>query len=213
VSHLPQQYDIPFRSELARKLLHLLALVIPIAALLLGRGLALALLVPLTLVAISADIFRARNASFHRFIDRFFGFMMRPVEKPGVGTKVVINGATWVLLAATLLALIFPLEVGMPAFIVFMVADASAALVGRRLGRINWPRTSRTIEGSLAFFATGLLLYMLWGTFGVLMILLIMLVGTLAEALPGPLNDNIRVPLLMAGVTWLLDLLAFTTIS
>lgn len=201
-------HDIPFTSELSRKLLHLVALVIPVTALVVGRTWAIALLLPLSLIAVGADVLRTRNQAFSHFIDRVFGFMMRPSERQGVGAPVIFNGATWVLIAAATLAVVFPLSIGMPAFIVFMVADAVAALLGRRLGRHRWPGTTRTIEGSLAFFVTGVIIYSVWGGLALWAILIVVAFGAAAEALPGPLNDNIRVPVVMATIIYILSLAA-----
>ena len=70
----------PFRNELLRKSLHLLALVIPAGIYVLDKPLALFVLAPLSLVAIGADVLRTRSEGFARFIARFFGYMMRPGE-------------------------------------------------------------------------------------------------------------------------------------
>lgn len=190
--------EIPFRAEVARKALHLIALVIPVAALIIGRQLSIILLIPLCLVAVSADVLRTRNAAVNDFISRYLGFMMRSNELPGLGGPVVLNGATWVLLSAAVLAIFFPLHVGMVAFIVFMISDAAAALVGRRVGRRHWPRSRRTVEGSLAFMFTGIVLYAMWIGSLHWAIFVVVILGAAAEAVPRPFNDNIRVPILMA---------------
>jgi dolichol kinase len=198
--------EIPFRAEVARKALHLIALVIPVTSLLIGRPYAIGLLVPLAIIAVSADVIRARSHVLNGFITKYLGFMMRPSETPGVGSPVVLNGATCVLLSAAILAILFPLRIGMTAFIVFMISDAAAALVGRRMGRIRWPGSRRTIEGSIAFVITGTLLYVAW--IGTLhwAILAVVIIGAIAEAVPRPFNDNIRVPLVMGLTMYLLSL-------
>ncbi len=196
--------EISFAHEVRRKMLHLLALAVPASMAMVGKPV-LFVLAPLALLALTADILRVRAAWFRRFIERFFGAMMRRSERPPLGGPVAVNGATWVLVSATLLTLIFPVGIAAPALATFMVADAAAALVGRRWGRRRWPGGPRTLEGTLAFLAAGLLTTALMpdlpfgaGAAGVA-------AGAVAEALPGPLNDNLRVPLVMAAVIFTLE--------
>lgn len=194
------------RSEAARKALHLVSLVVPATMLALDRNAALLAGGAVAAVAVAADVLRARSPGFARFIGRWFGWMMRDEEQPGVPGPVVLNGATWVLVTAFLLALLFPLRIGMAAFIAFMLGDAAAALVGRAVGRHRWPGTRRTVEGSAAFFAVAL---------GVLLALptvagnavvhpslpvaaAVAAAMAAVEALPIRLNDNVRVPLVGA---------------
>jgi len=157
MAEAPETASLSYRGELLRKALHLLALSIPIGMLHVTRPTALAVLWPLALAALGADVLRARWPAFHRFIRGIFGCMMRPEELPPPGDPIAINGATWVLLSSALLATLFPLPLAATAFAIFMVGDAAAALVGRRFGRHRWPGSRRTVEGSLAFFGAALL--------------------------------------------------------
>ncbi len=203
MTEIPKTAALSYRGELLRKALHLLALIIPIGMLHVPRPTALAVLWPLALAALGADVLRARWPTFHRVIRKLFGYMMRPEELPPAGGPLAINGATWVLLSSALLATLFPLSLAATAFALFMVGDAVAAIIGRRFGRHCWPGSRRTLEGSLAFFGAALLTVRFFpvpSTHGVLAALL----ATLLEALPLPLNDNLRVPLAVALLLWLL---------
>lgn len=199
------------RSEVARKALHLVSLVVPAAMLVLGREAALWGGGALAALAVSGDVLRARSVPFSRVIDRVFGWMMRDEERPGVPGPVVLNGATWVLVTAFLLALLLPLRVGMPVFMAFMLGDAAAALVGRRFGRIRWPGTRRTAEGSAAFFAVALAVLLAAPRLALALgapeavaapgpgaATLVAAAMAVVEALPLRLNDNVRVPLVGA---------------
>lgn len=192
--------ELSLAAEAGRKALHLLALIVPLLMAWAGRTVSLWVLIPLSLLAVSGDVLRARSRWFREVIDRYLGFLMRRDERPPLGGPVRINGATWVLLSAALLGLVFPLEYAVPAFASFMVGDAAAALIGRRYGRITWGEGPRTVEGSAAFVALALATILQFPSVGVWAGGACVLLGTVAEALPGPLNDNLRVPLVMAAV-------------
>lgn len=207
---------LPYRDEVRRKALHLLALVVPLGMALLGRTLALAVLLPSAALAVTADVLRARSHAFASWIYRVFGSMMRAEERPavrpdgerGAGTApLILNGATWVLITAALLALLFPLTYAVPAFAMFMVADAAAALVGRRLGRHRWPYSDRTLEGSAAFLVVALAVLACFPAVSWPAAAAAALSGALAEVPTAPLNDNVRVPLVAAGTLWVIDAL------
>lgn len=201
----PPATPIPYREELKRKAIHLLALVVPLGMALLGKAWSIYLLVPMALLAVTADVLRVRSEAFARFIYRLFGSMMRTEERPPVGGPITINGATWVLLSAAALALIFPIRIGVAAFTMFMLSDAAAALVGRRFGRLHWGNNPRTVEGSLAFLVTGLVVMAFFPHIVFWIGAVSVVAAALAEALPRPLNDNLRVPLVAATVIVLLE--------
>lgn len=199
-----ESIPLSLRRELQRKALHLLALVIPGAMFLLGRVAALWLLLPLTVVALTADVLRTRSELFARWIERIFGFMMRPEEKPPIGARPVLNGATWVLVSATLLTIVFPTSLAGAAFAAFMVADAAAAIVGRTLGRTHWGSSPRTLEGSMAFVAAGFMVLLPLADASLGAIVASVLAGAAVEIPRWRLNDNVRVPFVMAIVLTLI---------
>ncbi len=204
---IDDRHEISYSDELKRKAVHLVALIIPLAIWMLGRTPAVMLLAALSATALAADLLRIRSQAFARFLYRFVGFMMRPEECPAVGGPLVLNGATWVLLSATLLLIFFPVEITILSFTAFMLADATAAIVGRRWGRHRWKGTSRTVEGSTAFLAVSVLVMLAFGWIPVVVIVLASLAGTAAEIPSRPLNDNIRVPLVMGAVIYLVGTL------
>jgi dolichol kinase len=195
---------LPFAAELQRKALHLLALVVPLFMHLAGKTTAALVLVPAAALALGADVVRVRHAGFSHFIEHVFGFMMRDAERPRVGDPVSVNGASWVLASAALLTVVFPVHLAAPAFAAFMLADAVAAVVGRRLGRLHWGNTPRTVEGSVGFLAAGVVVLALLIDLPLWALATSAAVGAAAEAAPRPLNDNLRVPFAMAAALFLL---------
>lgn len=190
-------------AEVWRKAIHLLVLIIPAGIFYFGRETSLKVLVPLTLFAIVCDVLRARSGTFRKVIDRVFGFMMRKSEWTALGGPIVLNGATWVLLSLTVLVLIFPLPIALASFAIFVVADAMAALVGLSAGRHKWSRTGKTVEGSLAFFVTGLALALFLFKIDPLAATIAVAVGTIVEAHVDVLNDNFMAPLAISTAVWL----------
>lgn len=187
------------RAEEARKALHLLALSIPLGMDGLGMPVAGWIVTSGALLGILGDVLRVRWAPFRAFITRWFGPLMRPSEWPPLGGSVVLNGATSVLIACAGAAWLFPLDVAVPVLCAALVADAAAALVGRRVGRHAWGAHGRTVEGSLAFVVVAVAVF---GVFGLpwMALLIAAGAGAVLEALPLPVNDNIVVPLGMALV-------------
>lgn len=192
---------LSYRVELQRKAIHLGALVLPLAILALPTPTVRLALTALALLAIALDVARQRVPAVRDAIVRVFGWMMRPEELPPPGAPLVFNGAVWMCLSAAACAWVFPPDVGAAALAMLMIGDAAAALVGRRFGRTRWPRSPKSVEGSAAYvvaaFATGLAVN-LWPSadLGIALPLVGALVGAALEALPIPIDDNMRVPLL-----------------
>ena len=187
-----------FKQELYRKALHAVALVIPVGMFVLDQKYVIVLLGLASACALGLEIVRTRLSAVNHWISKYLGFMMRPEEISGPNKTIVFTGATWVFISAFILALFFPKHIAACAFAVFMVGDGFAALVGRRYGKIFWRGGRKTLEGSMAFLVSALVVVLMvpgvkfmagaWASVG----------ACLAEALPGPLNDNLRSPLVAA---------------
>ena len=200
---------IPYAAELGRKALHLGALVIPATMLVVGREWSVAILVPLALFGTAWDLARLRWRPLYDFTDRLFGPIMRPEERPAFGAPFRLNGATWMCLSAALCALLFPIPVAAAALVMLMVGDGAAAVVGRKFGRTHYPGSPKSVEGSAAFFATALLAawpLTWWPAPGLAPLVLVVgaAVAAAIEAVPFPINDNIRVPLVAGAAMALL---------
>jgi dolichol kinase len=192
---------IPYRSELARKALHLLALVLPAVLYLADRGVALVTLAALAIGALLVEAARSRSAGVHAFILRGFGWMMREAERPPLG-RFRMNGATWMLLAACILLAGFPSRIAALALAVCIAGDAAAALIGRRFGRRRWGHGPKTVEGTAAFILAGAFVGSFFPQPQPWIAALAATLAGFLELLPGPLNDNLQTPILTAlGLT------------
>jgi dolichol kinase len=177
---------------------------LPAAVVLIGKPHVLYGLVPLAVTALCLDVLRSRSAAVNRFIDRAFGWMMRAGERPNVGDPVAFNGATWVITSIAVLTILFPVDVAVVSFCIFMLGDAAAALFGRKFGRHAWGGSGRTIEGSAAFLVTGVVTGALlagpgvgFAPFQMSWAAIVAGAATAAalEVLPVPVNDNLAAPL------------------
>ena len=104
-------------------------------------------------------------------------------------------------ISAALCIWLYPPALGAAALAMLMIGDAAAALVGRRWGRTKWPGSRKSAEGSAAYavsaFATGLAVAAWPGAdLGLGVIAVGAVVGAALEAVPIPVNDNVRVPVL-----------------
>ena len=196
---------ISYAAELRRKALHLGALVLPVGILLVGRPLAPAVLVPLAVLAVALDWARVRSGGARRVLHVLFAGLMRPEEIPPLGAPVVLNGATWMCVAAALCSVLFAPAVAAASLAMLMVGDGAAAVVGRRFGRTKWPGGLKSVEGTVAYAATAFgiglaVVFWPWPAPGSGLTLAACAVGAgvgaAVEAVPIPLNDNVRVPLL-----------------
>ncbi len=180
-------------------------MIIPLGMFYFGKTTSLLILVPVCALAIIIEFARVRSPLVAKLVNLTFGSVMRPEEQPEVGSKVVINGATWVLLSATVLTFIFPVNIAVPAMVMFMIGDAAAALVGRRFGCHHWRSSPKTTEGSLAFFIVAFLCLLAFNFMPLSSCLLIASVAMILEILPVPFNDNLYVPLVSAGLIFCLQ--------
>ncbi len=192
--------------ELPRKALHVLVACLPFAMILIGRETSLAILIPSAVLAVATDVARTRFAGLESGVQRVFGFMMRPSESGATG-RVVINGATWVLLSLSVLTMLFDLRLVAPVFAMFVLGDAAAGLIGARVGRHPWPWGDRTLEGSAAFVGVAAVAGSLLPGLSLPEVGVAAVAGAIAEAVPGPFDDNFRSPLAMAALVALIRLI------
>ncbi|MCX7908229.1 MAG: dolichol kinase [Ignavibacteria bacterium] len=145
-----EKYDeVPFSVEIWRKLFHMVSLSIPVIYTFVTREFAIAVLFVITILAIFIDLMIKRDNIVKVVIYKIFGKLFRKFERQ----NFVFNGATWVLISATLNVLLFPKLVTITAFYVLVISDASAALVGKKFGKTRF--LNKSLEGFLAFILSG----------------------------------------------------------
>ncbi len=184
----PSEEKISLRSEIPRKSLHLAMTAVPVWIYfihqpLLGIGLIIA-----TLISVLLDLWRLNNRRINRYVRRFFRGFLRTHEQEA------FLGSSHFMLAGLLSVYLFEREIAVMAMAYLSLGDFAAGLIGRRLGRIRIGKKS--LEGSAAFFAVAILIGLLVMPGRRDLILLGAVVSTLVEALPIPIDDNFRIPLI-----------------
>jgi len=200
-----QNVEESYQSELIRKAIHLCSLAIPIVYYFIARTTALSILIPLTLVFGLSDVARLTIPAAGRLYERLFGFLLRAHEQNERGHH--LNGATYVLLSATICVALFPKVIVITAFAILIISDSSAALIGRRFGRHHFMK--KTFEGSAAFFLSALVVVALTPKVSHLPAEYLIgaaaaLIGSVVEALPITVDDNLSIPLSICAVMWAL---------
>lgn len=190
VDEWPRAGDFGYRQEVWRKLLHLFALAIPVGYHFVDRSTAVTITGLCCLVSITVDLARFRGWPVQRF--------WKPITAPIIRAKETANftGATYILTSAWLCPLLFDRTAAAAGMVAIITGDIAAALIGKRWGRHRIVG-NRTMEGSSAFFlAAGAGLALVPGV-SPLMGLSLGLFAAVVEAISGPVDDNLSVPLVV----------------
>ncbi len=142
-------------------------------------------------VAVVVEGFR-RTRRGRSLFNQYLGPLLKGRERDGA-----LTDAFWHLLATAILVTFFPPEAALAGFLLLVFADSAAWWAGQR-GEIRIRK--KTLEGSLAFAGTGVLLLSLLPGASPLRIGGVVAVTTLVEHLVE--RDNLWVPL-VAGALWM----------
>lgn len=198
-----QHIDDSYRIELIRKAIHFCSLSIPIGYLYVDKSFALMIFIPLMVAFTGVDIARHYYQPIQSWFYKSFGWLLR--EHEGDKKRKRLNGASYVLVSATICVLLFPKIIAVTGLAILIVSDLTAALVGKRFGKHRF--FGKTLEGSIGFFVSGLLVIAvapkveqlaseyLVGALGVA-------VGTVVEALSIEIDDNLSIPLTVGLAMW-----------
>lgn len=181
------------KRELARKAIHVSSTAVPLLVWLMPRPVAVAVLVPVAILALGIDVARHRIRPVRYHFLRHTRTMLRAHERRGLA------GATWMALAYAAALLLFPKPVAVAAMLFNGLGDAAAALVGKRWGRRRtaWGKSWEGFAAGLATdLAVGLGMWMMAPAAVPLAgAVLGALVAASVEFAPLPLDDNVRVTL------------------
>jgi glycerol-3-phosphate acyltransferase PlsY len=115
----------------------------------------------------------------------------------------MITGTTALLIANIIIIAFFNKQVAIVSLVYMLFGDTASAIVGTKYGKVKMG--NKSLEGSLAFFITVMVLALIFYRWtGIRIHLVILTFGaiaaTITEALPIEINDNLTVPLVAAIV-------------
>ncbi len=148
------------------------------------------------ILAWTLDIGRKKYSALQRFSLFIFKSVHHPHEKHK------INSATWYTTSLLILALFFDLQSINCALLILAISDPSAALIGRKYGKIKLIN-GRTLEGSSTFFLTAsmciIAIFMTYNPDKYFIELLIpsfftALLPTIVELTSKRIDDNLTIP-------------------
>lgn len=198
--------SITYKNEIFRKGIHLCSLAIPLIYLFISKELALLIIIPLTVIMIISDLLSRRIKFLEKLIFGVFGNLLREHEKEG---KLVLNGASWVLISASLCIAVYPKIIMVIAFTILIISDTLAALIGRRYGKSKL--FDKSWEGTAAFIISAIAVVFMYSfsfnapitlyIFGILGAIF----GGFVEAASTKLkmDDNFSIPISVGSILWL----------
>ncbi|MBT3636657.1 MAG: hypothetical protein HN531_06940 [Opitutae bacterium] len=211
------------KEEINRKLLHILAVVLPVGIFYgpvcgVERIWVCMLALGLTCFSIFVESARLRHASFGKWFLRCFGLLLRKEEKRQV------TGGTYLMLGAAICSIIslHSEAAAVSAFLgltFFILGDAAAALIGKAIGRVKI--CGKTLEGSIGCFLLCVILGVFifpilpgflddWGgELSLVQVLSLSFAVSLLELVPikilgVEINDNLYVPAVTSAVAFLI---------
>jgi len=180
-------------NELLRKAIHIGSLVIPMFyryVLGFSRLAMFLFLAACLIVSLLIDLFRIQQPTFRKLFHKLFGQILRRHERHD------FTGATFLIFSCMLCVVFFNPMIAFLSMSYLSIGDTFAAMVGMRLGKRKFINQNKTVEGSLACYASILIFSVIFapqispwvyvtGSF----------TATLAELWKVPVDDNIKIPI------------------
>ncbi len=145
-----------------------------------------------TISIILFEIVRINFQKVNILFIKIFGPIIRDFEGGGR-----LTGATYVMISSFFVLVLFDKYVCITSILIMSYSDTAAAIIGKKYGRTRIFK--KTLEGSLAFFVTSLIILLIIApevSLGLGLIAII--IATLVESLPINIDDNLSVPLIIA---------------
>ncbi|WP_340817963.1 diacylglycerol/polyprenol kinase family protein [Methanolobus sp. WCC4] len=175
--------SISFANELMRKGIHLTSILIILVYVFFGKQETQTLLIVYLVLILTIEHFR---------LDRgiklpVFNILLRQKEQMGLGSHVYFT------LGALVAVSVFSRDIAFAAILMTTFGDMSAALIGKRFGRIRIFGNGKSLEGCIAEFTVDLIIaVLLLGD--PLVAILMAFVATYVETTFISIDDNLAIP-------------------
>lgn len=186
-----------FDFEKRRKTFHLSAIILPLLYVFVSRTTITFLLFIITALTLYLDISRHNNIKISEFITKLFSKIIRSSESNG---SFALSGVSFMMLGFFLTALLFPKNLAICSWLVLIISDCLAALVGLKIGKTL--DNGKSLAGTTAFLASAIfisiLTYFYLGFNTSFVIIIISSIATTAAEFYSKdlkINDNVLVPL------------------
>ena len=201
--------QISLKNEIHCKIAHFSLILIPIIYCILGKWISLAIFAVPSIAVVLLDYMRRTNSAARDVFLRVFGTIIKPHEFDGDK----FSSVSWVAFATCLNFLLFKDEIAVTAFVILVVSDAAAAIVGKNFSSPEF--FEKTQNGSLAFLASGFLVLVICGVaFGsgfwfYLFGLFTLVAVTIVEARPSliKVDDNFLIPISFSVIMTFFDIM------
>ena len=144
---------------------------------------------------VSIDLIRLKDNFIHRLYLKIFEKILREHEL--YNNKTFFTGGTFLVVSSFFLILLFPKEIATLSIFVSVICDSSASLFGRYFGKIKIG--SKSLEGSIAFVISGLILIFFTPKITVffkeyIIAIVSLIITTLIDLIPLKIDDNLIIP-------------------
>jgi dolichol kinase len=184
---------LDIKNEILRKTIHVGYSTVPFIYLLTNKSVIIPIVIVLSVFMIIVDLGRIKFVWLQNLYMMALGKILRNHETNN--STALFTGGTYIVLSSLFCFLIFPKDVAISAMLITTFGDTAAALYGKYFGKVKM--FGKTLEGSLVFFITGcVILYFMGLLSGVFLIpaLAALVITTVLELLPIPIDDNITIP-------------------
>lgn len=201
--------QISLKNEIHCKIAHFSLILLPMIYCILGKWISFSIFAVLSTIVVSLDYMRRSNSAMREIFLKIFGTVIKPHEFDG--NK--FSSVSWVAFATCLNFLLFKDEIAVTAFVILVVSDAAAAIVGKNFSSPEF--FEKTQNGSLAFLASGFVVLFICGiAFGsgfwfYLFGLFTLIAVTIIEARPSliDVDDNFLIPISFSVIMTFFDIM------
>lgn len=148
--------DLNLKKEILRKAIHLSSLWMPLIVWYVDKNLVILIFSVCFLLLGIIEILRAKSQYARNLFHKLFYKILRSHEKTKKSKHIKLSGSFYVTLSTLIAVILFTKIIATTAITIMLISDTFAALAGKMYGRTKL-NGNKTLEGSIAFFLSGIL--------------------------------------------------------